>query len=353
MTLPIWPYTLPKAGLLGVSGGPQSNVLSFDPEIGPSIQRRRSSSNWRTYEIGLSPINAEQRQTFINFFDNLIGSGVKWFRWVDPMTDIGPRVKFTANLWTLRPTVADNEWSSVCWSPELGLFVAVAASGTGNRVMTSPDGITWTIRTSAADNNWSSVCWSPELNLFVAVANSGTGNRVMTSLDGITWVIGASAADNNWSSVCWSAKQGVFVAVAASGTGNRVMTSLDGITWVIGASAADNNWLSVCWADGLNLFVAVASSGTGNRVMTSANGIAWTLRASAADETWQSVVWAQDYGAFVAVGASGTGNRAMTSIDDTFSQRVKIMVQGGQQAYSESRITSELYDLKFKLMVSR
>ena len=40
------------------------------------------------------------------------------------------------------------------------LFVAVAINGTGNRVMTSPDGITWTSRTSAADNAWRSVCFS-------------------------------------------------------------------------------------------------------------------------------------------------------------------------------------------------
>ena len=46
-----------------------------------------------------------------------------------------------------------------------------------------PDtGITWTSRTSAADNSWQSVCWSPELTLFVAIANTGAGNRVMTSL---------------------------------------------------------------------------------------------------------------------------------------------------------------------------
>jgi hypothetical protein len=45
--------------------------------------------------------------------------------------------------------------------------------------MTSPDGITWTIRTSAADNNWIGVAYGN--GLFVAVALSGTGNRVMTS----------------------------------------------------------------------------------------------------------------------------------------------------------------------------
>ena len=45
-------------------------------------------------------------------------------------------------IWTLRTSAADNEWWSVCWSPERGLFVAVAADGTGNRVMTSPDSVT-------------------------------------------------------------------------------------------------------------------------------------------------------------------------------------------------------------------
>jgi hypothetical protein len=46
--------------------------------------------------------------------------------------------------------------------------------------MTSPDGITWTARTSAADNAWLSVTYGN--GLFVAVAISGTGNRVMTFL---------------------------------------------------------------------------------------------------------------------------------------------------------------------------
>ena len=98
----------------------------------------------------------------------------------------GPSLKWKddrvlpGGAWKLRTSAADNQWLSVCWSPELSLFVAVSISGLGNRVMTSPDGINWTSRTSAADNQWSSVCWSPELSLFVAVAYSGFGNRVMT-----------------------------------------------------------------------------------------------------------------------------------------------------------------------------
>ena len=215
--------------------------------------------------------------------------------------------------WVLRTSAADNQWNSVCWSPELTLFVAVATSGTGNRVMTSPDGITWTIRTSAVDNNWTNVCWSSSLSLFVAVSNSGTGNRVMTSPDGITWTIRTSAADNSWNSVCWSPELTLFVAIAYSGVGNRVMTSPDGITWTIRTSAANNSWFSVCWSPSLSLFVAVAYSGTGNRVMTSPDGITWTIRTSAANNSWFSVCWSPELSLFVAVASSGTGNRVMTS----------------------------------------
>ena len=40
----------------------------------------------------------------------------------------------------------------------------------------------WFTGNSADDNSWSGIAWSPELGLFAAVATTGTGNRVMTSL---------------------------------------------------------------------------------------------------------------------------------------------------------------------------
>ena len=205
--------------------------------------------------------------------------------------------------WTIRTSAADNSWRSVCYGN--GLFVAVASIGTGNRVMTSPDGINWTTRTSVVDNSWRSVCYGN--GLFVAVAINGVGNRVMTSPDGINWTIRTSAADNSWYSVCYG--NGLFVAVAYSGVGNRVMTSPDGINWTIRTSAADNPWRSVCYGNGL--FVAVANTGTGNRVMTSPDGINWTIRTSAADNTWYFVCYGN--GLFVAVADTGAGNRVMTA----------------------------------------
>ena len=232
-------------------------------------------------------------------------------------TGTGNRVMTSPDgiTWTSRTSASDQLWYSVCRAPSLGLFVAVGAYDTGSAVMTSPDGITWTSRTAAANNRWFSVCWSPELSLFVAVSDDGVGNRVMTSPDGITWTSRTSAADNAWYSVCWSPYRGIFVAVSADGTSNRVMTSPDGITWTSRTSAADNQWNAVCWAPDARMFVAVSQTGTGNRVMTSPDGITWTSRTSAADNSWQAVCRAPEAGLFLAVASTGTGNRVMTSTD--------------------------------------
>jgi hypothetical protein len=208
-------------------------------------------------------------------------------------------------IWTSRTSAVDNNWRSVAYSN--GLFVAVASSGTGNRVMTSPDGIIWTARTSAADNQWTSITYGN--GLFVAVSQSGPGNRVMTSPDGITWTARSSAADNQWTSITYG--NGLFVAVSQSGPGNRVMTSPDGITWTSRTSAADNSWQSITYGNGL--FVAVAQSSPGIQLMTSPDGSTWTSRTSAAGNQWYGVTYGN--GLFVAVASSGTGNRVMTSPD--------------------------------------
>ena len=214
--------------------------------------------------------------------------------------------------WTSRTAAAANGWISVCWSPERGIFVAVAYKdgNIDNRVMTSPDGITWIARTAAEANAWRSVCWSPELQLFVAVAPDGI-NRVMISNTGISWTSISGGVDaNQWRSVCWSAQLGRFVSVAIDGI-NRVMTSPNGRTWTsISGGVNSNEWNSVCWSAELGLFVAVAAS-ENNRVMTSSTGITWTAQTVEANN-WRSVCWSKELGIFVAVSDSGN-NRVMTS----------------------------------------
>ena len=222
-----------------------------------------------------------------------------------------------AYTWLIQatPANADNDWASIAWSPELGLFAAVAITGVGNRVMTSPDGVNWTLRASAADNDWTSITWSPELWLFAAVAMTGVGNRVMTSPDGVNWTIQVSAADNDWNAIAWSPELGLFVAVAGSGVGNRVMTSPDGVNWTIRASAANNAWNAIAWSPELGLFVAVAGSGVGNRVMTSPDGVSWTIRASAANNVWNAITWSPEFRLFMATALTGIDNEIMSSTD--------------------------------------
>jgi len=204
--------------------------------------------------------------------------------------------------------IPEQNWRGVCWGG--GLYVAVATSGTGNRVATSPNGIEWTSRASAEDNNWWDVCYGTPSGsgLYVAVSSTGT-NRVMTSPDAITWT-SRSVPGLAWRGVCYGTPSGsgLFVAVSAGGT-SQVITSPDGVTWT-SRTTPNNQWQSVCW--GNNLYVAVSSTGTGDRVMTSPDGITWTSRTTP-DRDWYDVHYRA--GLFVAVASTGTGDRVMTSPD--------------------------------------
>jgi hypothetical protein len=245
--------------------------------------------------------------------------------------------------WTSRTNPADNNWRGVTYGN--GLFVAVGDTGSGDMVMTSPDGISWTARTNYAATQ----AITYNRGLFVAV---GT-NRIVTSPDGIVWTNRTSPANSNWWDVTYG--NGSFVAVARTGT-SKVMTSRDGITWTNQSSASQNNWVSITYGDGIfvavsdvkqadsvgygvmtspdgitwtnqtvaslnyggvtygnGLFVAVAGSGTGNRVVTSPDGVTWTNRTSPADNVWMDVIYGA--GLFVAVAETGSDDRVMTSPD--------------------------------------
>jgi hypothetical protein len=224
-------------------------------------------------------------------------NGKKWFQW------------FNEAIIPL-PT---NNWSSICWSSELRIFVAVADGGGTNRVATGgATGIeNWTSYVPVSENNrWTSVCWSAELGIFVAVAREGT-NRVMTSITGYSWSLIPVSTPSTWSSICWSKELGIFVAVATSGSFN-VMTSNNGIEWRAISSGIDSSWNSVCWSEQLKVFVAVAGNGI-NRVMSSSNGINWIARTAAQANNWMSICWSPELGLFVAVSTDGTNRSMRTS----------------------------------------
>lgn len=94
MADPVWPVSLPVAGANGVSGGPQSNVISFEPDVGPTIDRRRASVVTRLYDVTLPMLTAAQYATFATFFNATLNGGILPFTWVNPMTSATQRVKF-------------------------------------------------------------------------------------------------------------------------------------------------------------------------------------------------------------------------------------------------------------------
>lgn len=120
---------------------------------------------------------------------------------------------------------ADRNWTGITYSSTRARWVIVCNDGTDNRAAYSDDdGLTWTQATTPADYNWNSVEFGA--GYFVAVADTGTGQRIMRSQFGDVWELVDSPADNGWNDLAWSGDSlCLFAAVSDSGTGNRVMIS--------------------------------------------------------------------------------------------------------------------------------
>lgn len=202
--------------------------------------------------------------------------------------------------WTSHASPGSNSWSDIAYGN--GIYVAVAAGGDGQRVMTSGNGVDWTLRTPFGEAlPWSSITFGG--GQFVAVSD---GNDVMTSADGITWVRRTPASRIAWQSITHGA--GLFVAVARGGGGNRVMTSPDGVTWTGQTAALTASWYGVSFGNGL--FVAVSHV---NKVMTSPDGVTWSTRTAAGPGAdWNDVTYGN--GTFVAVGDGGETMRSADGI---------------------------------------
>jgi hypothetical protein len=188
--------------------------------------------------------------------------------------------------WTSQAVPAPRDplmnYLDVCWSPSLGLFVAV---GMGayliNQITTSPDGITWTVRPppfySSAYRPAANICWSPDLGLFVGGGYGfDIGPYVITSTNGTSWSI--TLVTPQLIDIAWSPALGKFCGVASNDT--HVYLSTNGTTWTAYTfDATETGEYGVCWSASKNLFALV-----GDKQYTSANGQTWsiseTLRAS-------------------------------------------------------------------------
>ena len=297
-------------------GGGSTDLTSISSNVIPSLNNTynlgSTTKYWNnSYTTNLRVVNRAYQEISGDISWSAVNGYYGLAKDAYPSLDPSSSGVKAVQTWTVRTAIVANKWLSICWSPELGIFVSLAYDGTAsNRIMTSPNGINWTTRTSIGNDVWRGICWSPELSLFVAVAEGGT---IMTSPDGITWTGRPTPVDlvGKPNSVCWSRELGIFVAVCYRG---NVITSNNGIAWISRTVPSNSGWYSVCWSPELCLFVAVAYDEI-HRVMTSSNGIDWTARTPAIggeSNNWSNVCWSGKLGIFVAVG-NGSTCSVMTS----------------------------------------
>lgn len=237
--------------------------------------------------------------------------------------------------WTQRtdPGATQCPWVDVEWSPSLSLFVGVGTRGPGTipsatfDMMTSPDGVTWTGRNIQSGGGWQSVCWSPDLAIFVATRNGSSPNGIFTSTNGTAWTgrsypgIGNPVTTTAAKNIAWSPTLGLFAILKGSGD-NPMLTSPDGITWtqrnMPTTGAGRPVWTSVCWEPTMGLFIVVGRDGStnNNQVAYSADGINWTEEdpGVATPEPWLNVRSGGSLGYAVALAdnTNNDGNSAMT-----------------------------------------
>ena len=203
--------------------------------------------------------------------------------------------------WTFRTAAAAIWWTDITYGN--GLFVAVARTGTNNRVMTSPNGINWTSRTTPVNLDFVGVTYGNGLFVAVSLGGAGvTGGNIITSPDGITWT------QRNVSFIANT----VFFANGKFTVGEYYSTN--GITWT--ASNIAFNPYGITYGNGY--FVGVDQSGA--RINYSTDAITWTAISSPHANSFQAITFGEN--TFVAVADSGTNLIMFNVFEDYLSEEV-------------------------------
>jgi hypothetical protein len=264
---------LVKPVLTSATGGFAVRALSWSPELQKAVAVSWTGSNRMLYSTDL-----------INWTPSSTGytegswTSVCWSpkirKFVAGSTGPNSAAQFATSAdgeaWSLIFSYTGADIRDICWVDELSRFVA-AASGS---FLNSTDGTTWS--SSAFTNDWTAICFSPELRKFVAVGGGiGTANRVATSENGSDWTSQTAAEDNRWTDVCWAPPPiSKFVRVSSTGTTARISYSETGAEWIsVTNTGATGTFQSVKWVSEIKSFVALSSN---QGSYYSPNGINWT-----------------------------------------------------------------------------
>jgi hypothetical protein len=222
----------------------------------------------------------------------------------------------------------------------LGIFVAVAYTSASYGAAYSADGKNWITAgvNLPVSTNWISATWSPQLGIFVAVAQASVYGAAY-STDGKTWVTAGVnlPVSTPWRSITWSPQLGIFVAVALGSGSYGAAYSTDGKTWVTAGVnlPVSTLWYSVTWSPQLGIFVAVNSSASYGAAY-STDGKTWiTAGVNLPVSTpWYSVTWSPQLGIFVAVAYNSASYGAAYSSGPGLQQGTCLLTNGNVLAPS-------------------
>lgn len=129
--------------------------------------------------------------------------------------------------WTLVAAAHDDTWFSLATNgladPD-NVCVAGSNGASSTRIMRSTNhGLTWVTNDEAANLSWIGACWTG--TVFVFVSNTGTNNRIMSSPDGLTWTGWATPNDRAWQAIASNGRTVVAVA-NGGGAGLRALASI-------------------------------------------------------------------------------------------------------------------------------
>jgi hypothetical protein len=239
---------------------------------------------------------------------------------------INQSISGSLNAWSTSSTTAADGNALIlgAWSPELGIFSALPA--TGVNAYTSADGNTWTatsgLPTSSATTQ--RMVWAPWLGQFVALGTS----RSWRSSDGATWTSISTIASTQYAYDLAAAPElrmmvGVFTYDGFSGT--FVAGSYEGASWTSIPPPAGiegvSDWRCVAWSPDLHLWVALSYQyGLGGTLATSTDGIYWTpsdVLALSAATPWTACVWSPELYMFVTVSGFGGSTQFRYSSNGT------------------------------------
>jgi hypothetical protein len=154
-------------------------------------------------------INFLFRRLAYHFYQNIFVAVSNSLNPAEPRCAISPDGVNWTNVSLGDPTTI---LTDICYSLELNLLVACCSTHTtSNRIFTSPDGTVWTERTTPNSNAYNAVRWFKELGMFVAVATTGT-DKMVISYDGITWTQKPlNTAGKPYTDVMYAPRYGVLV----------------------------------------------------------------------------------------------------------------------------------------------